>query len=139
MSLFDPLSISGTGMSTYQTWLDALGGNIANMNDTASTKSPVFQPQYVVAAPAGPVAGGNGVGQGVRVAGIALGPSTGELVYQPSNPLANAKGYVRQPLMSLGSQMVSLVMAQNGFQASVSAFNQARTAYLAALSIGNGA
>lgn len=139
MSLFDSLSVSSTGMDTYQTWLNALSGNIANMNDTVPGNKPVFQPQYVVAAPLGPALGTGGVGDGVAVAGVALGPATGELVYDPTNPLADAQGYVRQPAVDLGAQMVDLIAAQNGYQASASAFGQARTAYEAALSIGNGA
>ena len=138
MSLFSALSISGSGMQTSQTWLNALSGNIANQNDTVSTNQPVYQAQYVVAAP---LAGGGpgGVGKGVGVAGVALGPSTGQLVYDPSNPLANAQGYVRQAKVNLGEQMVQLVMAQNGFQADASAFAQAHAAYQSALNLASAA
>ncbi|MGH9102024.1 MAG: flagellar basal body rod protein FlgC, partial [Acidimicrobiales bacterium] len=127
MSLFGALGVSTTGMDTYQTWLNALGGNIANMNDTVRTNQPVYQAQYVVAQPLAAPAGSGGVGEGVGVAGVALGPSTGTLVYDPSNPLADSKGMVRQPTVDLGEQMVELIEAQNGYQASVSAFTQART------------
>ena len=136
MSLFDSLGVSATGMDTYQTWLDAIAGNIANMNDTSPTNKPVYQAEYVVAEPLPPVQ--NGVGEGVGVAGVALGPATGELVYDPHNPLADRQGFVREAKVDIGEQMVDLIAAQNGYQASVAAFSQARTAYESALNLGNG-
>lgn len=137
MSLFESLNVSASGMDTYQTWLNALGGNIANMNDTVRTNQPVYQTQYVEAAPTAST-GPMGVGEGVAVSGVALGPSTGMIVHDPTSPLADAQGNVRQPKVDLGEQMVQLIEAQNSYQASVSAFSQARQAYESALQIPNG-
>jgi flagellar basal-body rod protein FlgC len=129
MGAFDMLNIAGTGMSMHQTWLDCLSYNIANVNTARPTSGNAFQAQYAMAQSIGNRAG-------VRVSGIALGDPTGRVVYQPDNPMADAKGYVRMPDIDLGSQMSQLIMAQRGFQAQASVVRNAQDVYSSALSIG---
>ena len=128
MGAFDALRIAGSSMGMHQTWLDALAHNIANVNTVKGTDENAFQEQLVVAS-----ARDDG---GVDVAGVELGSAEGRLTYQPNHPLADAEGYVRLPDMELSDQMSSLVMAQRGFQASVSTTKHAQDTYAAALQIG---
>ena len=81
MGAFDALRIANTSLGMHQTWLDALANNIANANTIVPTSQSAFRTQYVVASarPDG----------GVDVSRIALGDATGQLVYQPDNPLAD--------------------------------------------------
>lgn len=130
MGAFDLLRISGSSLGMHQTWLDALGHNIANANTARSTDEAAFQAQYVVAA-----SRGDG---GVDVGGVALGDAEGRLVHSPDHPLADAEGYVRMPEVDMASQMTQLVMAQRGFQASVQVTKNAQETYNAALQIGRG-
>ncbi len=128
MGAFDMLNIAGTGLGFHQTWLDCLSFNIANINTARPTSASAFQAQYAMAQSV--------QGQGVRLSGIALGDPTGRVVYQPDNPMADAKGYVRMPDIDIGSQMSQLIMAQRGFQASASVVKNAQDVYSSALSIG---
>jgi flagellar basal-body rod protein FlgC len=128
------IGVSATGIDAAQTWLDTTAGNIANVDDTAPLGQPVYQQQTPVFTP---VAGVTGQGEGVAVSAIALGPAAGQVVEDPSSPQANAKGLVEQPAMSLSTQLVSLVTAQNDFEANATALERAVTAYQSALTLGS--
>jgi flagellar basal-body rod protein FlgC len=132
--MFDALNISGTGMAVHQTWMDAISDNIANINTVKPTNGPAFQARYVVAQS---IENGS-TGGGVAVAGIALGSAAGQLVSDPSNPLADAQGMVRRPDIDLGEQMTTMVMAERGYQASIANIDRVKAAYQAAIQMGRG-
>ena len=133
MSLFGVFGISGSGMDAYQTWLNAIGGNVANVEDSGPTSQPAYQQRSVVVSEAGH----GQVGDGVTVSGVSLGSAQGELSYEPQNPLADANGMVRRPTVDLPGQMVQMVMAERDYQANVSVITQARQAYETALGLGS--
>jgi flagellar basal-body rod protein FlgC len=135
MSLFGAIPIANSGIDLAQTWINATAGNIANANDPVSTTQSAYQTQYVEASPL-PSSEPGGAGQGVE-SQVQLGSGTGQETYDPTNPLADAKGMVRYPAVNLGQQMVNLVMAQTSYQANVAVINQAKTAYQAALTLGS--
>ncbi|MDY7543557.1 MULTISPECIES: flagellar basal body rod protein FlgC [unclassified Cryobacterium] len=128
MSL-DAIGIAGSGLTLHRKWLDAIADNIANVNTVTPTSGNAFQARYIVAQ------AGVGV-NGVEVAGTAQGSATGILVSDPTNPLADAAGYVRHPDIDLGEQMGDLIMAQRGYQANAAVVDRAKTTYEAALQIG---
>ncbi len=128
MSL-DAIGISGTGMNLDQTWMDAISDNLANVNDETSANAPAFQERFVEASAN---AGTNGV-----TTGAALGSAAGQLAYDPSNPLANAQGYVKQPTIDLSDQMTDLIEAQRSYQANSEAITSAKAMYQSALQIGD--
>jgi flagellar basal-body rod protein FlgC len=132
MPIFDSIGIASTGATTYRKWLDAVSDNISNMNDAAPTSGEAFRQRFVIAQPAAD-------GNGVQVGGIALGSAEGRLVYEPDNPLADEKGYVRYPDIDLSDQMGQLIMAQRGYQANLSVVDRAKDAYQAALQLGRNA
>ena len=131
MGAFDTLSIAGSSLGMHQTWLDALANNIANVNTVTSTSQSAFQAQMLIVQ-AKPNGGG------VEVAGVAYSDPNGRLVQDPTNPLADADGYVRAPEVDMSSQMTQLVMAQRGFQAAAQVTKDAQDTYNAALKIGSG-
>jgi len=126
---FDAIGIAGTGLNLHRHWLDAISDNLANINTAKPTNGAAFQARYVVAQE------GEGV-SGVYVAGAALGSAEGRMVYEPDNPVADEKGYVRYPDIDLSEQMGSLIMAQRGYQANASVVDRAKETYQAALQIG---
>lgn len=128
MGAFDLLNIASSGLGMHQTWLDALGHNIANANTIRSTDEDAFQAEMVIAK-----ADPDG---GVDVAGIAVTDPDGTLVHDPDHPLADEEGYVRAPAMDMSKQMTELVMAQRGFQASAQVTKYAQDTYNSAIQIG---
>jgi flagellar basal-body rod protein FlgC len=123
------IGIAGTGLDVNRQWLNAISDNIANMNDVTSTSGPAFQARYVVAQ------AGAGT-SGVFVKGTVLGDATGIVVNDPTSPLADADGNVREPDIDLGSQMGQLIMAQRAYEANAKVVTDAETTYQAALAIG---
>jgi len=133
MPIFGAIGIAGSGLTVYRKWLDAVSDNIANINTATPTNTDAFQAKYVLAQA---VDYGKGTG-GAQVAGIALsGRTDGRMVYEPENPLADPKGYVKYPDIDLGSQMTQLMIAQRAYQANLAVVDRAKDMYQAALQIG---
>jgi flagellar basal-body rod protein FlgC len=130
--MFEALGISGSGMRVHRTWMDAISDNIANVNTVRSTSDEPFQARYVIAQS---IENG-GVGGGVQVAGVELSKDATKLVYDPSHPLADARGMVQMANVDLGEQMTTIIMAQRGYQANISAMDRVRQAYQAAIQMG---
>lgn len=128
MGAFDTLRIANTSLGAHQVWLDALAGNLANVNTMRRTDEDAFQSTHVIFAP---VEEG-----GVEVAGFAGSDPEGRMVHDPGHTLADADGYVRAPELDMSAQMGALVMAQRGFQAAVQTTKTAQDTYTAALQIG---
>jgi flagellar basal-body rod protein FlgC len=136
-SIWSGIDIAGTGTEVDQTWIDSIGGNVANMNDAVTPGQPVYQAQYVEAGEQvePPGSGAQGAGVGVQVDSISLGPATGQLEYDPTNPVANAQGDVEYPVVDLGTEMTDLVQAQTSYQANAEVMSHATNAYEAILDI----
>ncbi|MGH9068804.1 MAG: flagellar basal body rod protein FlgC [Acidimicrobiales bacterium] len=128
MNTFSVLPVAGSGLHVDQTWIDTIGGNVANAHDVATPGRPLYRPQYVQATPAA-----NG---GVRVGAITLGSARGVLAYDPTNPVANAAGYVAHPAVSMGTEMVGLVTAQAAYTANAAVVRHADAAYKSILNMG---
>jgi flagellar basal-body rod protein FlgC len=129
---FHSLSIAGSGMNVYQTWIDAVADNVANVNNVTSTDSAAFQERFVVAQ----ARQSGGRPDGAKIVGVRYGNALGRVVYDPQHPLADTKGFVRMPDMNLSDQMTHMIVAQRAYQANLSAFQSAREAYQQALEIG---
>jgi flagellar basal-body rod protein FlgC len=129
MTLFGAIGVAGTGVTMYRKWLDAVSDNISNVSTVRATSGEAFRARYIMAKEAPD-------GQGVQVAGVALGSAEGRLTYNPTHPLADAQGYVRMPDIDLGDQMTQMIMAQRGYQANLSVVDRAKDAYTAAINLG---
>ena len=133
MAVFDTLGISGSGLLVHRKWLDAVSDNMANISTVNPYEAEPFRERLIVAQA---VDYGSGQG-GVRVARAEFGGDPeGRIVYEPDHPLANEEGYVRYPDIDMGDQMVSLMMAQRGYQANLAVVERATNAYQAALQLG---
>lgn len=136
MSLWGALSISGSGADAMQTWIDTSAGNVANMDDEGAVGSAVYGEQTPVLAPIASTPLSGGTGDGVEVAKVSVGTTTGVVEYQPTSPLANNQGEVVVPNVDLADQMVGMIEAQESYQADTVMMQRAQTAYTAGLSIG---
>ncbi|MGA3214608.1 MAG: flagellar basal body rod C-terminal domain-containing protein [Acidimicrobiales bacterium] len=134
MSMFPAVNIAGTGLEVDQTWIDAIGGNVANAQDAVTPGQPVYRDEEIVAG-AAPASGSASAGNGVEVTGIALGSAQGILTYDPSDPIANKKGYVAYPDVNIGNEMTSLVEAQVSYEVNAKVLQNSTDAYNAILQI----
>jgi flagellar basal-body rod protein FlgC len=133
--MFDAISTAGTGLQTYHTWLDSIADNIANVNDVAPTSGKAFQEQFVQTSE---IQGKNGIGAGVAVTSLSSDSGTGIEVQDPSNPLADANGYVLHANVDLSQQMGNMIMAQRAFQANAEVVTNSKQTYQSAIDIGKG-
>jgi flagellar basal-body rod protein FlgC len=129
MSTFNAIGVASTGVTVYRKWLDAVSDNIANIDNVSRTNQKAFQARYVVAQEAAD-------GNGAQVGGVAFGSAQGILTYDPENPLADSKGYVRRPDIDLGGQMSQMMMAQRAYQANLAVVDRAKDSYTAAINLG---
>jgi flagellar basal-body rod protein FlgC len=134
MANFGSLSVSGSALRVFRTWMDAVSDNVANAETAKRTSETAFQARYVEATA---LEGSNGLGTGVAVKSIQLGDPVGRLVYDPASPLADADGMVRYPDIDMGDQLTQLMVAQRGYQANLQVVDRARDTYLQALRIGH--
>lgn len=138
--MFSALDIAASGLDATQTWINAVSDNIANINTVRPTSQAAYQTRYVEVADV-PGTFGPGstpesqIGAGVAVTGVAFSSPQGQLVYDPTNPMADSRGMVRGNSVDLGAQMTDMMIAQRGFQANVSSIKAAQQAYQSALEL----
>ena len=133
--MFNAIGTAGTGLTTYNTWLDTIADNIANMNDTSPVSGQVFH-EALHAGRRDRQRRTRGCRQRRPGRRYRSSAHNGVLEYEPDNPIADAQGYVRHADVNLSEQMGDMIMAQRAFQANASIIDQAKEAYQAALAIG---
>jgi len=137
MSLFGAIGISASGMSAERLRMDVTADNLANADSTKGANGQPYQRQEVVLA-AGNPSFSDMLGQaqaGVRVDGIVSDPTPGRQVYDPTNPDADAKGYVTMPNVSTVTEMTNLITESRSYEADTQALDAAKQLYLKTLDI----
>lgn len=133
MSAFSTIDIARTGVGFSHAWMDTIAHNLANVSTVRPAGEQPFRARLVVAQQQ---RAEGGAGAGVRVAGILQDSSDPARVSDPGNPLADADGYVTQPVVDMSGQMADLMVASRTYQANLSAIQSGREAYETALRIG---
>ena len=72
----------------------------------------------------------------MKVSQLVDDPSPERLVYQPGNPLADAKGYVRMPNVDVVGEMVNSIAASRSYQANVEVLNTTKSLMMKTLTLG---
>ena len=148
MGLFDAIGIAGTGLTAERIRMDVTAENLANADTTRGAGGQPYQRQDVVLAQAGSSEGFSGALSGalaqtgaspspggVQVAGIVGDNTPDQLVYDPGNPEANAKGYVRMPNVSTVTEMTDLISEQQSYQSDVTAMQTAKAMFNSTLTL----
>lgn len=148
MAFLSSLNIVGSGLTAQQLRLDVISENITNQNTTRTENGGPYRRKMVVLESEGTQtpfqmalakARGetdSGVSGGVRVAEIAEDPSDFKLVYDPTNPDANADGYVEMPNVDLIKEVADAMSASQAYSANVTAFNVLKQVASKGLEIG---
>jgi flagellar basal-body rod protein FlgC len=144
MGFYNSVEISASGLSAERLAMDVIANNIANANTTHTPGGGAFKRQLVVFAQKSGGAAGDAdnpadveaMGQGgVQVLGVVQDQSPDRLVFDPSNPDADARGYVHYPNVSVVKEMVDMMAASRAYEANVSAMQEARNMTNAALNL----
>lgn len=129
MSMFEAIDAAGSGSSLAQTMLDAISDNIANAETIRPSGQQPYRAKLVVASAREGTAG-------VSVAGITERGGNPPMEYDPTNPMADANGYVTHAQVDMTEEMSNLILAQRLYQANASVANTASASYQAGLQIG---
>jgi flagellar basal-body rod protein FlgC len=139
MGFFDSIDIAATGLTAQRLRMDVTAENLANADTTRTATGGPYQRQEVIlqqvggfgATLAGAMTGipAHPAPGGVQVAGIVSDPTPDKLVYDPSNPDANAQGYVRMPNVNSVTEMTDLIDESRSYEADVTAMQTAKTMY----------
>ncbi|MEH7301332.1 flagellar basal body rod protein FlgC [Neobacillus drentensis] len=148
--MFDSLNISASALTAQRLRMDVVSSNIANAESTRGTfvngKWEPYRRKMVMMEPReksfNQVLQGamekqsQSQLQGVRVSGIVNDKTPFKMVFDPSNPDANADGYVMMPNVDLSKEMIDLLAASRAYEANVTSFNTGKSMMLKALEIG---
>ena len=120
-------------MNAQSQRLNVSASNLANADSVTGpdgqpyvAKQVVFQTNAMPGSPTG----------GVKVAQVIDDPAPARLVYEPGNPMADAKGYVKMPNVDVVGETVNTMSASRSYQANVEVFNSAKELAVATLSMG---
>lgn len=141
MAFLSSMDIIGSGLTAQQLRLDVVSENITNMNTTRTEgggpyrrKMVVFQAQdgrdsFRRMLAERSLAGNAGyeTAGGVKVTQIVEDSSDLKLVYDPTNPDANANGYVEYPNVTLVKEVTDAMAATQAYSAGVTALNTLKT------------
>lgn len=144
---FSAFAISASGLTAERLRLDLISNNIANMNTTGRPNDPNNPPyrrriplfaQILKQEEVADVSQPQFSGAGVRVTKVLEDNNPPRLVYDPSHPDADEKGYVAYPNINIVNEMVNMITASRAYEANVTALNAAKDIALKALEIGRG-
>jgi flagellar basal-body rod protein FlgC len=134
MSLFSVFDIAGGALTAQSQRLNTVASNLANADSATGPDGKPYRAKQVVFSSV-PMAG-DGV-SGVRVTGVIEDSSPMKLVHDPKHPLADDKGYVTMPNVSVVDEMVNMISASRSYQNNVEVMNTAKTLLLKTLQLGS--
>ncbi|MGF1739272.1 flagellar basal body rod protein FlgC [Photobacterium satsumensis] len=139
MSFSDIYQIAGSAMTAQTLRLNTIASNLANADAGSTTEAgtyrsrkPVFSTVYENSQFQ------TNQSAGARVKVMDVVPVEGELSrrYEPSNPIADADGYVFYPNVDVVSEMADMMSASRSFETSVDVLGRARSMQQGLLKLG---
>jgi flagellar basal-body rod protein FlgC len=147
MGLFDAIGIAGSGLTAERIRMDVTAENLANAQTTRGANGQPYQRQEVMLTQLGNSGFGGALSGalaqsvgaqpagGVQVSGIVSDATPDQQVYDPSNPEADARGYVKMPNVSTVTEMTDLISEQQSYQSDVTAMQTAKSMFTATLGL----
>ncbi len=142
MDILNTFKISGSALKANKIRLDTISSNMANVETTSTPeggpykkKSVYFQSTPLSFQQQLDNKLANSV-QGVKVTKIVEDESEAKMVYDPSHPDSDEKGYVAMPNINIIEEMVDMKSATRAYQANVTTIQSAKRMALKALEIG---
>jgi len=150
MDLFQSMQISSTGLAAQRIRMNVIASNLANINTTKTPeggpyrrKDVIFRPNQIGDTGGGTQQAGGGFRdqldrelQGVEVSAIVKDQTDPRMVYNPTHPDAEGKGYVAMPNINMITEMVTMMNSQRSYEANVTAINASKAMINKSLSIG---
>jgi flagellar basal-body rod protein FlgC len=146
MAFLNSLDISGSALTAERVRMDVISENIANATTTRTEEGGPYRRKMVVLESVGKKSfqelmqdNINSMQQskgGVKVTRIEEDQSEFNLVYDPTNPDADAQGYVKMPNVDQTKETLDMMSATTSYNANLTAFNAVKTMASKALEMG---
>ncbi len=133
MELYDAMAISAAGMKAQGTRMRVISENIANSETLATTPGgdPYRRKTISFVNQLDRASGVDKVG----VKKVATDDSQFELKYDPTNPAADAKGYVKLPNVNRLIETMDMREAQRSYEASLGSIEISRSMMMRSLDL----
>ena len=126
MALFQAFNISASGMTAERFRTDIIAENIANVNTTSTESGGPYRRKIV-----------NFAERKVTPFSVKEDTETDFVKeYDPSNPDADADGYVSYPNVNTVTEMTNLIDSTRAYEANATAFDATKSMATTGLSIG---
>ncbi len=138
MGFLSSLDISASALTAQRVRMNVISENIANADTTRTDNGGPYRRRVVSMGekPAGFAdALKSATGGGVMVTRIVEDSSDFEYDYDPTNPDANADGYVAYPNVDETEEIIDLMAATRSYEANVTALNATKNMAAKALEI----
>ncbi len=131
--LFKGLEVAQTGLSVQKYRMDIIASNLANVESVDDNGNPYRRKIPVFEAL---VDEENGITLSkVAIKEVIEDQTPFKLKYDPSNPLADERGYVKLPNVDPMREMVDMISAMRTYEANLTAFNTHKEMLLKSLEI----
>ncbi len=150
--IFSAIDVSASGLALQRKRMDAIASNLANIDSVGPDGKP-YRREDVQASPGKPIPFGDELSSQLiplqtsdpnhmqasaegftspdgtvrEVAGkMVQDPTAIKAVYDPTNPNADANGYVAEPKINVVTEMVDMITATRSYEANVTAINSTK-------------
>jgi len=124
MSIDAVMKVAGSALDAQSERITLVAQNLANADSINSPNGQPYQRRLPVFVPA-KVGEGASAGTGVCLAAVLTDDAPPQEVYDPSNPLADSSGMVKEPAVNPVYEMVDLMQAARSYQANLSVIQTA--------------
>ncbi|MGD9843166.1 MAG: flagellar basal body rod protein FlgC [Steroidobacteraceae bacterium] len=136
MPSFNIFDIAGSGMSAQTVRLNTTASNLANADSVSSNADTAYKARHPVFKAVHAGLSDNSAGSQVQVVGVSQSDTAAQARYEPSNPMANADGYVYSSNVNVVEEMVDMISASRSYQNNVEVMNTSKELMLATLKMG---
>lgn len=133
-NMFNVFGIAGSALTAQSVRLNTTSSNLANADSVTTANGQPYRAKQVVFEMK-PIADGSEA-SGVRVTQIVESAAPLRSTYDPTNPAANADGYVQMPNVNVVEEMVNMISASRSYQTNAEMMNTAKQLMLKTLTIG---
>jgi flagellar basal-body rod protein FlgC len=117
--------IASSALTAESMRLNAVASNLANADSAHSSTGGGYKAKQVIFQST-PVDSSTPWAQGVRMTQVVEDSRPDRMVYEPHNPLADAKGYVAYPNVDVVEEMVNMISASRAYQTNVEVMSTAK-------------
>jgi flagellar basal-body rod protein FlgC len=138
MSSFRIFDIAGSGVAAQNVRLNTVASNLANWSSVSSSPDAAYRARFPVFEAVRGEINGRETGAAVVVKEVIESNQAPNSRYEPSNPLADANGFVYTPDISTVEQITDMVSASRSYQNNIEVMRTARDLMMATLRLGQG-